>query len=105
MTLIDQIVEILEDRKAENVVVLDLTKRSAFASHMIIATGNSTRQVHALFQHVYKFFKEQGIVAHVEGEAQAEWVLISAEDIVIHLFIPEARAHYQLEKMWGSTIP
>lgn len=100
--IVDDILVILDDKKAESVQVINLEEKSAYASWMIVATANSTRQVHALYQYIEDYFKKNGIIPHVEGLQQCEWVLIYGNDVVIHLFLPETRDFYQLEKMWHS---
>lgn len=94
------VVEILRGKKAQDIKVLDLTKKSAFASYLVIATGSSTRQVYALYQYIEKFFKEKSIFPHVEGTEASEWILLFAEDIAIHLFIPDMREFYELDRIW-----
>ncbi|CAO4847680.1 MAG: Ribosomal silencing factor RsfS [Holosporales bacterium] len=98
--IIDDIVTILDEKKAEEIRILDLQKSSAFASFMIIATATSTRQVYALYQYVEDTFKKHGVHPHVEGLQQCEWILMFGADIVVHLFLPETREFYALEKMW-----
>ena len=66
----------------------------------MIATGSSTRQVYALYQYIEKYFKEKSVFPHVEGTEAAEWILLFAEDIAIHLFIPDMREFYELDKIW-----
>jgi ribosome-associated protein len=96
----------LEDGKAEDVVVIDLTEKSSFADSMVIATGRSQRQVTALAQHLRRALETHGIKRlSTEGEKQGDWVLIDAGDVIIHLFRPEVRAFYNLEKMWGAALP
>lgn len=102
--LADQIVAVLDEKKAEHIKVLDLKKSNAFASYMIIATASSTRQVYALYQYTEELFKKNGINPHVEGLQQCEWVLVYGSDIVVHLFLPETRNFYHLEKMWDSAV-
>lgn len=94
------IVEILRGKKAQDIKALDLTKKSAFASYLVIATGSSTRQVYALYQYIEKYFKEKSIFPHVEGTEASEWILLFAEDIAIHLFVPDMREFYELDRIW-----
>jgi len=97
------IVTSLEDDKAENVVALDLAGRAAFADRMVIATGLADRQISAMAQHLEKKLHEAGLKrVQIEGAGGSDWVLIDAGDIVIHLFKPDARDLYGLEKMWGA---
>jgi ribosome silencing factor RsfS/YbeB/iojap len=96
--------KILEDGKAEDIVVIDLRKKSDIADYLLIATGHSQRQVAALAQHLTEGLKEAGHgTLAVEGLRHGEWVLVDAGDVVIHLFRPETRTYYNLEKMWGET--
>lgn len=87
--------------KAEDVVVIDLKGRTALTDTMIIATGRSARQVGATADHVEKTLKHAGLPVSVEGFPQCDWVLVDAGDVIVHLFRPEVRAFYNLEKMWG----
>ncbi|HET8997464.1 MAG TPA: ribosome silencing factor [Acetobacteraceae bacterium] len=99
------IVGSLEDDKAENVVTLDLEGKATFCDRMVIATGLADRQITAMAQHLTEKLHEAGFKrVQVEGAGGSEWVLIDAGDIVVHLFKPEARTTYGLEKMWGADL-
>lgn len=99
------IVESLEADKAEEVTILDLAGRAAFTDRMVIATGLADRQISAMAQHLEDKLAEVGIKrVQIEGAGGSDWVLIDAGDIVVHLFKPEARALYGLEKMWGPDL-
>jgi len=99
------IVESLEGDKAEEVVTLDLAGRAAFTDRMVIATGLADRQISAMALHLEEKLAEIGIKrVQTEGSGGSDWVLIDAGDIVVHLFKPEARALYALEKMWGPDL-
>lgn len=99
------IVESLEADKAEEVVTLDLGGRAAFTDRMVIATGLADRQISAMAAHLEDKLAESGIKrVQIEGAGGSDWVLIDAGDIVVHLFKPEARALYALEKMWGPDL-
>jgi len=99
------IVESLESDKAEAVVTLDLAGRAAFTDRMVIATGLADRQISAMALHLEEKLHELGIKrVQTEGSGGSDWVLIDAGDIVVHLFKPEARALYALEKMWGPDL-
>jgi ribosome silencing factor RsfS/YbeB/iojap len=99
------IVGSLEDDKAEEVVTIDLAGRAAFADRMVIATGLADRQISAMATHLEEKLAEIGIKrVQIEGSGGSDWVLIDAGDIVIHLFKPDARALYALEKMWGAEL-
>lgn len=96
----------LEDDKAENVVAIDLSRKSSIADFMVIATGRSARQLGAMAEHLMVKFKASGVKsAGVEGAATGDWLLIDGGDIVVHLFRPEIRTLYNLEKMWGMELP
>ncbi len=85
-------------------VVIDLAGKSTIADYMVVATGQSSRQVSALGQHLLQAIKKQGLVGITpEGVRQGDWVLIDAGDVIIHLFRPEVREFYNLEKMWGAS--
>lgn len=92
----------LEDGKAEDVVVIGLAGKSSIADHMLVATGRSQRQVAALAERVVAAAKGAGFRPSVEGLRHGDWVLIDAGDVIVHIFRPEVRAFYNLEKMWGA---
>ncbi len=99
------IVGSLEDDKAEDVVTLDLEGKATFCDRMVIATGLADRQITAMAQHLTEKLHGAGLKrVQVEGAGGSEWVLIDAGDIVVHLFKPEARTTYGLEKMWGADL-
>jgi len=99
------IVESLEADKAEAVLALDLAGRASFADRMVIATGLADRQIAAMATHLEDRLRESGLKrVQIEGANGSDWVLIDAGDIVIHLFKPEARAMYALERMWGPDL-
>ena len=99
------IVDSLEADKAEGVVTLDLEGRAAFTDRMVIATGLADRQISAMATHLVEKLGEIGVKRiQVEGASGSDWVLIDAGDIVIHLFKPEARDLYALERMWGPEL-
>jgi len=100
--LLRRIIASLEDGKAEDIVTIDLAGKSTIADYMVIASGRSARQVAALTDHLEQALP--GRVA-VEGKAQGDWVLIDAGDVIVHIFRPEVRTYYNLEKMWGSALP
>jgi len=91
----------LDDAKAENIVPIDIQGKSSLADHMVIASGRSHRHVAAVADNVIKALKDAGLgTARVEGLAGADWVLIDAGDVIVHVFRPEVREFYNLEKMW-----
>ena len=94
----------LDDDKAEDIVTIDLRGRSTMADAMVIASGRSTRQVTAIAQKLLDRLKaKRGFTARTEGMEAGDWVLIDAGDVVVHVFRPEVRQFYQLEKMWQPT--
>ena len=98
------VLDSLEDSKAENVVTIDIQRKSSLADYMIVASGRSNRHVSAVADHLIKALKEAGLGnARVEGLASADWVLIDAGDIIVHVFRPEVRAFYDIEKMWAGS--
>lgn len=96
----DLVIASLEDDKAEDLVVIDLAGKSSIADYMVVASGQSARKVSAMAEHVREKIKHAGWSVRMEGESQGDWVLIDSGDIVIHLFRPEVRDFYALEKMW-----
>jgi ribosome-associated protein len=91
----------LEDDKAEDIVAIDLRGRSEMGDFMVIASGRSTRQVAAISEHLADRLKQgHGVLSRVEGKETGDWVLIDAGDVIVHVFRPEVRDFYQLEKMW-----
>ncbi len=96
----------LDDDKAEDIVVIDLEGKSSIADYMVIASGRSTRQLGAMAEHLREKIKErEGDTPGIEGARQGDWVLIDGGDIIVHLFRPEVRSFYNLEKMWGVSLP
>ena len=100
------VLESLEEDKAEDVVSIDLTGKTPIADHMVVASGRSQRHVGAVADHLLRRLKEAGFGnAQVEGMKQGDWVLIDGGDVVVHVFCPEVREFYKLEKMWSADIP
>ena len=96
----------LEDNKAEDIVAIDLSNKTPMADYMIVASGRSGRHVGAVSDHLIRALRDEGFGhARVEGMTQGDWVLIDIGDIVIHVFRPEVREFYRLEKMWAADIP
>jgi ribosome silencing factor RsfS/YbeB/iojap len=99
------IVGSLADDKAENVVTIELAGRATFADRMVVATGLVDRQIAAMATHLEDKLEQAGLRrVQIEGGAGSDWVLIDAGDIVVHLFKPEARSMYALERMWGAEL-
>ena len=96
----------LSDNKAKEIVAIDLKNKSSIADYMVIASGQSTRQVGAMTDHLLEMFRKNGLRgAKVEGRSRSDWVLVDSGDIVIHLFRPEVREFYKLEKLWSHDLP
>jgi ribosome-associated protein len=104
--LLSLVEKALDDAKAENVVTIDLKGKTSIGDHMIVASGRSQRHVGAVADQLVKLLKQEGFGrARVEGMPQCDWVLIDTGDIVIHIFRPEVREFYNLEKMWSADRP
>ena len=102
----DLILARLEDDKAQDVVFIDLKGKSAMADGLIVASGRSHRHVGAIADHLVRALKEHGHgKARVEGMPHCDWVLIDAGDVIVHLFRPEVRAFYNIEKIWSVEPP
>ena len=96
------VLQSLDDDQAQEVVAIPLEGKTAIADHMVIATGRSNRQVAAIAQKLAERLKHAGFGnARIEGLPAADWVLVDAGDIVVHVFRPEVRSFYNLERMWG----
>jgi ribosome-associated protein len=94
----------LDDMKAEETVTIDLRGKSAFSDYMIVTTGRANRHVGAIAENVTKALKENGIKGiHVEGLPNCDWVLIDSGDVVVHVFRPEVREFYNLERLWTQS--
>lgn len=101
--VLDMVETTLEDDKAEKVVVIDLTGKTEIADFLVIASGTSQRHVGAMSDHLQRRMKGVGLKGvAVEGHAQSDWVLIDGGDIIVHLFRPEVREFYNLEKIWDA---
>ena len=99
--LLAEIIESLNDDKAEEIVQIDLRGKSAMADHMVVCSGRSSRQVGAISEKLADRLKQKfGRHCKVEGKGQGDWVLIDAGDVIVHVFRPEVREFYQIEKMW-----
>ncbi|MBM3558284.1 MAG: ribosome silencing factor [Alphaproteobacteria bacterium] len=95
----------LDDDKAEDIAVIDLRGQSTIADFMVLASGRSQRHVAAVAEKLGQRIKDaSGRSARIEGLPQADWVLVDAGDIIIHVFRPDVRTHYALEKMWSPSL-
>jgi nicotinate (nicotinamide) nucleotide adenylyltransferase/ribosome silencing factor RsfS/YbeB/iojap len=102
--ILDLAMSALEDGKAEDIVTIDLAGKTTIADYMVVASGRSARQVAALTEHLEEALSRRARIA-IEGKAQGDWVLIDAGDVIVHLFRPEIRAYYNLEKLWSEALP
>ncbi|NCP62510.1 MAG: ribosome silencing factor [Alphaproteobacteria bacterium] len=101
-TLADRVCRFLDENKALDIVKIDLAGKSAFADAMIVANGTSGRFVRALADKLKEFFHKNGYTdIHIEGTTTCDWVLVDGHDVIVHLFRPEIRELYNLEKMWS----
>ncbi len=99
------VVQQLDDDKAENILSIPLAGKSPMADAMIVASGRSARHVAALADHVARKLKDEGVSqVRVEGLPNADWVLIDAGDIIVHIFRPEVREFYNLERIWSADV-
>jgi len=93
----------LDDDKADDVKVIDLVSKSDIADYMVIASGTSSRRLGAMTEHLLEKLKEAGVRgSHAEGRRSGDWVLIDAGDVIVHIFRPEVREHYALERLWEA---
>ena len=103
-SLLSLIEESLDDDQAIDIVAIDLEGKTTIADCMVIASGRSSRHVGAMADHLLEHLKRRGLKGvSVEGQKHCDWVLIDAGDVLIHLFRPEVREFYKLEKLWGDA--
>ena len=96
----------LSDNKAKEIITIDLKNKSSIADYMVIASGTSSKHIQSLSEMVLKKFQNSGITqSHIEGKESSDWKLIDGKDIIVHIFNPEKRKVYQLERMWSELIP
>jgi ribosome-associated protein len=104
--LLKIVTDTLDGAKAEDVTVIDLEGKTSIGDYMVVASGRSQRHVGAVADHLIKALKDAGYGrARVEGLPQGDWVLIDAGEVIVHLFRPEVREFYNLEKMWSADRP
>tara|TARA_Y100001935_G_scaffold228652_1_gene207706 strand:- start:231 stop:578 length:348 start_codon:yes stop_codon:yes gene_type:complete len=102
----DNIEKILDDNKALNITCIDLQNKSYIADYMVIASGTSSRHLQALSEILVDQLKKLGIDdCRIEGKNSNDWKLVDAHDVIVHIFHPEKREFYDLEKMWSEEIP
>jgi ribosome-associated protein len=97
-------IDAARDKKATEIVVLDLKKTGAFTDYFLICTGANPRQVHAIADAIEQALKAKQVrPAHLEGYQRAEWILVDYFDFIVHVFSPSARSFYGLERLWGNA--
>ena len=102
----DQVEKILSKNKAKDIKVIDLKNKTIIADYMIIASGNSSRHIQALAEMVLEKLQKDGIKnSFLEGRGSNDWKLIDGVDVIVHIFHPEKRKFYELEKMWSELLP
>ena len=100
------IISTLDNNKAQDIVSIDLKDKSSMADYMIIASGTSSRHIQSLSEQVLNKLKDNGVKkSRIEGKDSAEWKLVDGIDLIVHIFHPEKRRFYELEKMWSELIP
>jgi ribosome-associated protein len=105
-SLLDRIIQSLDDDKAENIVTIDMRERSSLADSIVIASGRSSRHVASIADHLARKLKDAGYGTRpVDGASQGDWVLVDAGDVIVHIFRPEVRDYYDLEGMWSVGEP
>jgi ribosome-associated protein len=104
--LLNVVLDTLDDAKAEDVVCIDIKGKTSIGDQMVVASGRSQRHVGAVADHLVRKLKDEGFGrARVEGLPHCDWVLIDAGDVIVHIFRPEVREFYNLEKMWSADRP
>jgi len=100
------VVDILDLNKAQDIVTIDLKDKSSMANYMIIASGTSSRHIQSLSEQVLEKLKNNGVKnSKIEGKDSNEWKLVDGIDLIVHIFHPEKRKFYELEKIWSELIP
>tara|TARA_A100001011_G_scaffold320060_1_gene340411 strand:- start:2695 stop:3045 length:351 start_codon:yes stop_codon:yes gene_type:complete len=100
------IIKTLDINKAQDIITINLKDKSSMADYMIIASGTSSRHIQSLSEQVLEKFKDNGLKeSKIEGKDSAEWKLVDGIDLIVHIFHPEKRKFYELEKIWSELIP
>jgi ribosome-associated protein len=95
----------LDDMKAEDTLTIDLRNKSSIGDYMVVSSGRSNRHVGSVADRIVEDLRKAGVTARVEGVPHCDWVLIDASDVIVHVFRPEVRAFYNIEKMWSGSRP
>jgi ribosome-associated protein len=95
----------LDDMKAEDTLTIDLRNKSSIGDYMVVSSGRSNRHVGSVADRIVEDLRKAGVAARVEGLPHCDWVLIDASDVIVHVFRPEVRAFYNIEKMWSGSRP
>lgn len=104
LDLAQRIVEVASDRQAQDVVLLDISQIASFADYFVICSGTSERQLKAIVDNVIETLEREGFHAvHTEGAPSSGWVLIDYGSVIVHVFAPEERDYYRLERLWGEA--
>ena len=100
------IIKTLDINKAQDIITINLKDKSSMADYMIIASGTSSRHIQSLSEQVLEKFKDNGLKeSKIEGKDSAEWKLVDGIDLIVHIFHPEKRKFYELEKIWSELVP
>lgn len=98
----DLVLKLLDQDKGENIISINLAGKTSIADYMVIVTGRSSRQVAAMAEKLRERLAAEGIRARLEGQDTGDWVIVDAGDVIVHLFRPEVREFYNLEKLWAA---
>lgn len=101
--LIQDIVDACDDKRAENIVVLDMNELTTVAEYFVICHANNTRQVQAIAREVKDVVVENGVDVHVEGTNDSKWIVVDADGVLCHIFHRDERLYYNLERLWGDA--
>ena len=100
------IVNTLDSNKALDIIVIDLKNKSSMADYMIVVSGTSSRHIQSLSEQILEKFKDNGIInSKIEGKESNDWKLVDGIDVIVHIFNPEKRQFYEIEKIWSELIP
>ena len=100
------IVNTLDSNKALDIIVIDLKNKSSMADYMIVSSGTSSRHIQSLSEQILEKFKDNGIInSKIEGKESNDWKLVDGIDVIVHIFNPEKRQFYEIEKIWSELIP